>query len=382
MKVCLASSRLLWNATLGGHAWVNLNWVLGLEAVGAEVTLIESFPERHGPEEALAALEGLLREARGLGVRAAVALLPAAGPECDRLAGVRAELERRTRPFDEAAADADLLLNFNYSLPQETVDRFARSALVDIDPGLLQMWLSGGAFAVARHHVNFTIGETVGTPDARFSDCGMQWVWTPPPVHLRSWPPRPPVPGAPWTTVTNWWGEYEVDRGEPFNNEKRTAFLEVLDLPRRTASPLELAIYHEPGNWNEFSMLQEHGWRARPAHEVSATASGYRAYLQGSRGEFSCVKPSCVRFQNAWISDRTICYLASARPAVVAHTGPSRFLPEREGLLRFRTPEEAVACLEEAEADYERLARAARALAEEHFDAERIAARVLERAVP
>ena len=119
------------------------------------------------------------------------------------------------------------------------------------------------------------------------------------------------------------------------------------------------------------------GWRIRDSVEVTSTPWDYRAYIQGSRGEFSCVKPSCVKLQNAWISDRTICYLASGKPAVVQDTGPSRILPSRAGLLRFRTPEDAAECLEEAATDYERHAREARALAEDVFDASKVATHLL-----
>jgi hypothetical protein len=85
--------------------------------------------------------------------------------------------------------------------------------------------------------------------------------------------------------------------------------------------------------------------------------------------------------ENAWISDRTLCYLASGKPAVVQHTGQSRFLPDAEGLLRFRTPNEAITRLREAESDYEHHSRAARGLAEGHFDATKIAAGVLDGAL-
>jgi hypothetical protein len=42
------------------------------------------------------------------------------------------------------------------------------------------------------------------------------------------------------------------------------------------------------------------------------------------------------------LSDRTLCYLASGRPAVVEHTGPSAFLSDDAGLFRFRDLTEAV----------------------------------------
>jgi hypothetical protein len=93
------------------------------------------------------------------------------------------------------------------------------------------------------------------------------------------------------------------------------------------------------------------------------------------------VKPSCVRFQNAWISDRTLCYLASGRPALVEDTGPSAFLPNDGGLLRFRDLDEAVAAVERVETDYARQCQAARALAETYFDAPKVLASLMDRAL-
>src|SRR5207244_8204011 len=127
--------------------------------------------------------------------------------------------------------------------------------------------------------------------------------------------------------------------------------------------------------------LEQRGWKVRHAWDVPSTRGQYRYYSQQSRGEFSCAKPSCMLHQNAWISDRTLCYMASGKPAVVQHTGPSRFLPEAEGLFRFRTMDEAVRAFAAVEAEYERHCRLARALAEEYFDGRRVVGRVLERAL-
>jgi glycosyltransferase involved in cell wall biosynthesis len=104
----------------------------------------------------------------------------------------------------------------------------------------------------------------------------------------------------------------------------------------------------------------------------------YRDYVQRSRGELSCAKPSCVRFQNAWISDRSLCYLASGRPVVVEHTGPSDVLDAGAGLLRFSSVPEAVAAIAEVEARYEHHRRAARELVEAHFDATEVLGRLLD----
>ena len=114
---------------------------------------------------------------------------------------------------------------------------------------------------------------------------------------------------------------------------------------------------------------------------MACTPVEYQRYIQESRGEFSCVKPSCLRLQNAWISDRTLCYLASGKPAVVEHTGQSRFLPDASGLFRFRSLEEAARSLELVASDYESQCQLARQLAEEYFDATKVVGHVLERAL-
>jgi hypothetical protein len=79
-----------------------------------------------------------------------------------------------------------------------------------------------------------------------------------------------------------------------------------------------------------------------------------------------------MKFQNAWISDRSLCYLASGKPVIVQHTGPSDRLPDAEGMFRFGTMDEAVAAIDAMNSDYEHHCLAARALAETHFDAEKV----------
>ena len=127
--------------------------------------------------------------------------------------------------------------------------------------------------------------------------------------------------------------------------------------------------------------LEQRGWRIRPSREIASTPESYQAYLQQSRGEFSCAKRSCLKFQNAWISDRTLCYLSSGKPAVVQDTGPSAFLPNHEGLFRFSAPGEAADAFEKINADYERHSRAARRIAETFFDAKEIAKTILSHAL-
>ncbi len=382
----MATNHLLRNTSLGGHAWVFLNWALGLRALDCKLVLLEQLGKNADFEALPGQLQRLNVDFQALGLD--VEMVFVVRPEHEeRYAAIQVDLVERglsgiVRPWQEAAADVDVLLNFRYLLPEHVVRSFQRSALIDIDPGLLQCWIHEGQLAPVSHDIYFSIGETVGQPGALFPDCGITWNFSPAVVHLESWPVlAPPASDAPYTTVTNWWGKYEVLNGETIGNYKRTFFMDCLDLPSRIDARIELAMHHEEGQPSEMDMLRSHGFGARAASEVSRTPFAYRDYIGSSRGEFSCAKPSCMLLQNAWISDRTLCYLASGRPAIVQHTGPSRMLPEMEGLLRFHDVDGAERCLKAVESNYEHHAAAARALAEEHFAADKVLRQLLERAM-
>lgn len=361
----------------GGHFWVYLQYALGLRRLGCDVYWLEQV--RAGtPADSLAAFAGLMDQF-GLGGKFILYLQGDAGggwrPEVEYLGVTREEAEAVFRR-------ADLLLNFHYAAAPELLARFRRTALVDIDPGLFQHWVSAGQLRVAPHDVYLTTGETVGTPAARFPDCGLEWRHIRPPICLEAWPYAYDPACEAFTTVSNWWGHDDWiidDRGNNYENNKRVTFLEFADLPRLTPQPLELALYLSPSEQDtrDRRHMESRGWRIRHSTEVAGSPLMYRSYVQRSRGEFSCVKPSCIRFQNGWVSDRTLCYLASGKPAVVQHTGPSSFLPSGEGMFRFQTMDEAVEALARVNADYPRHSRAAREVAETYFDAEKVLRDVL-----
>ena len=354
-----------------GHLWAYLSWALALRDIGAELVWLEGVLPGD-PAELSSLAERHVERLAAVGIDTEIALFTWTDEPLAPVDGCV--------PLD-AAYDADLLLNFGYEMPASVVSRFRRSALVDIDPGLLQLWVAAGEVDLAPHDVYFTIGETVGTAPARFPDCGIEWHFVPRPVHLDSWAFTPPTERGAYTTVSHWWGEEWIRfNGAVHDNSKRFAFLDYLDLPALVAAPLELALLLDDDD--EIADLKRRGWRIQNPWLVARTSEEYRLYIQGSRGEFSCAKRSCALLANAWVSDRTLCYLASGRPAVVEHTGPSRFLPDGEGIFRFRSPAEAARALEAVERDYENQASAARQLAEEHFDAVKTLRRALEVALP
>ena len=70
--------------------------------------------------------------------------------------------------------------------------------------------------------------------------------------------------------------------------------------------------------------------------------------------------------------------MASGKPALVQETGFSRHLPVGEGLLSFRTLEEAIQGAEQIGREYDRHCQAARALAVAYFDSDRVLRRLIE----
>ena len=387
LTVCVAPGNTVAYPNGGGHLWVYLQWALALRACGCRVIWLEGIDlddsddspagrtRRRGgpPRDCVATLRARLA-AFGLADQLALYAIN------DPAATIPPELAQGSMSLD-AAAEADLLLNLWHSTPAAVVRRFRRSAFIDTDPGLLQVWMTLGDIHVAPHHVHFTIGETVGRPGALFPDCGRRWLYTPPPVFLPEWPAQSPNGPSAYTTVSHWWGGTFEYKGTVLSDEKRVAFMEFADLPAHTTASLEVAVCLGTSDAECRSLLEPKGWRVREAWDVTATPDQYRAYVQRSRGEFSCAKPSTMALQTAWISDRSLCYLASGKPVIVQHTGPSRILPDAAGFFRFRTLREAADALAAAEADYERHSREARALVAEYFDAQKVVPRVLERAL-
>ena len=201
LTVCLAPANTLSYPKGGGHLWVYLQWALALQALGCRVIWLEGIDiddsdqstaarrRRRGgkPRECVAILKHHLE---AFGLADAVALYPLNG------APLPEDLARQCLDV-HAAASADLLLNLWHSQPAAVVRLFRRSAYVDTDPGVVQVWMSTGEIQLTPHDVYFTIGETVGTPEARFPDCGLHWHYTPPRSSSPNGPRRERLRGRP-----------------------------------------------------------------------------------------------------------------------------------------------------------------------------------------
>ena len=84
-----------------------------------------------------------------------------------------------------------------------------------------------------------------------------------------------------------------------------------------------------------------------------------------------------VETQSGWFSDRSICYLASGKPVLAQDTGLAGLYPTDQGLITFRTLDDAAAGAKEIHHNYEFHARRAREVAEEFFDSDKVLTRLL-----
>lgn len=221
-------------------------------------------------------------------------------------------------------------------------------------------------------------GENVGTPHSPLPALPRLRARTRQPVLLDLWQSGPPTNDA-FTTVGNWKqsGRDVVFQGETYYWSKHHEFLKFLDLPLRTAQPLEFATGLGSLDDETRRMLEANGWRLRDAHPLTVDPWPYREYVMASRGEFTVAKDQNVRLRSGWFSERSACYLAAGRPVITQDTGFGTVLPTGEGLFAFNTMEEALAAIDAVNSDYARHSRAAREIAEQYFRAETVLAKLL-----
>lgn len=353
----------------GGNFWVPLQYLLGLLELGYDAWWLEYLWTRGEAERERGFIETFLRHVREMGVADRVILGYVATGTREEPADPPAYVGTTADALVARRRDA-LLLNLAHSVTPVLREGFARTALFDLDPGTFQIWANQWDMGVGRHDAHVTIGMNLGEPDSPVPLYGTQWerVW--PAVHLPAWPAQrvlAPGVGA-YTTVTQWWNnQYAYLDGETYDCNKRAGFLPLMPLPDRAGVAIELAANLHPNELDDRALLARHRWALVDPNVVAGTPEAFRRYVQRSRGEVSAAKPAYVKARAGWVSDRTICYLASGRPCVVEATGAEAHLPASAGLRFFRTLDEAVEAVRAIEADYSAAARAARALAEEVF---------------
>jgi hypothetical protein len=351
----------------GGHAWVFLHYLLGFRRLGWDVLFVDQLPPGTDRASAATALGRLMG---GFGLDGAWALL-------DHTGGTAAGL-----PVDEVVARtrrSAFLLNVMGFLSAERVLAAApRRVFLDIDPGFPQMWRALELADVFAGHDGFvTIGENIGQPGCHIPTCGLPWTTTPPPVVLELWPVAPPAGGA-VTSVATWRGAYA-----PVEYEGRSYGLRAHEMRKfaglASASPLPLhvALDIHPADRVDRELLEANGWVLLAPGAIAGDPWAYRRFIQGSAAELMVAKSMYVRARSGWLSDRSLCYLASGRPVIAQDTGFSSRYPTGVGLLTFGDPDEALGALADVAAEPAKHGQAARELAEAWFDSDVVLGRLL-----
>jgi hypothetical protein len=354
---------------LGGHAWVFLQYLLGFRRLGYDVVFLDRLDRDTYTDANVEALQRLLDR---FGFGSSFSVL------CDggrRTVGLqRDEVVSRVR-------ESVLLLDvMGYLGDEEILDAAPLSAFLDIDPGFAQIWFDLGlADVLAGHDVFVTIGENIGRDICSIPTCGREWIATRQPVVLDEWPAHAPNGGA-FTSIGVWRGPYG-----PLEHNGRSYGLRVHEfrkfaaLPRLCGQPFEGALAIHPDDAADIELLAANGWHLVDPGQVTGDVDAYRTFVQNARAEFMVAKGIYVDTRSGWFSDRSICFLASGRPALVQDTGIDELYPTGWGLVSFSTLDGALDGVERITRDQRAHASAARALAREFFDSDRVLRTLLER---
>jgi hypothetical protein len=366
-----------------GMAWMHCQFLVGLARLGHEVFYVEttdawpydqanSVPTTD-PAYTLSYLQQVL-DGFGLGDRWMYRATYSDGGWHGPLAAYAPEL----------LSSADAVLNISGSTIPHTIGMECRLVHIGTDPVVQELRVAKGDLEVrerlAAHVAHFTYGENIGKPECPVPPLPFPCETMRQPVVLDYWTSGPP-PRRDYTTVTNWeMGGYDCEyNGEVYTWSKHHEYLKFIDLPKLTTAGFELAMPLGAASREVQDFLHEKGWKVVDATRLSDNPWSYREYIRNSGAEFTVAKDMNVRLRSGWFSERSACYLAAGRPVVTQDTGFGTVLPTGEGLFAFRNMEDILSAVDAIESDYDRHSRAARAIAEEHFKAEVVLTRLLDK---
>ena len=379
-QIALVAGALANKPMNGGAAWTRLSWILGLRQCGFDVYFLEQIRaadcvdadglsvdfEKSVNLKFFQLITGLF----GLSEKSSLRL------DDGRTAGLT------QKEACQAAEAAKFLLNISGHLNRgDLIRAIPRRIYLDLDPGYTQFWqVQGcGRLGLENHDVFFTVGENIGSPECTIPTCGLTWHPIRQPVILDEWPVSYGGRLECLTTVASWRGAYgSLTCGSQTYGPKAHQFRKFIGLPRECPQMFEVALDIHHTESSSMDLLRSHGWNIVDPKTQAGDPETFRKYIRYSGAEFSAAQGIYVETGSGWFGDRTTRYLASGKPALVQNTGFDRNLPTGEGLLAFRTVEEAVAGVHCIYRDYEKHCRRAREIAEEFFDSRLVLRRFLE----
>lgn len=363
----------------GGHTWVLLQYLLGFRHLGWDVLFLDQLePEmcmdangRPCPLEASVNFCTFFDVMKRFNLDDSFALIYNRG---ERFIGLG-----RQMVLERVKRSAFLLNIMGFLNDEEILGCASRRVFLDIDPGFGQMWHELGLADLYQGYDDYvTIGENIGRSDCTIPTCGREWITTCQPIVLDCWPPCREHRIEAFTSVCAWRGAYGPVIYEGISYGLRVhEFRNFAPLPRLSGRPFELALDIHSAEVNDRRLLKANNWSLVEPLCVAGDPWSYQAYIQQSKAEFMVAKNMYVQSNSGWFSDRSICYLASGKPVLAQDTGIEERYAAGEGLLLFTTLDEALGGVEKIWRNYERHAAAARAIAEEYFDSDKVLTRLL-----
>lgn len=365
---------------MAGMTLYNTHYIAGLQQLGYDVHYVE---QRHTADEyydpatnavspdVSAALVHLKSTMLGLGIQADGWSLIDLDQTChgSGWSQLKAALGR-----------ADFVLNLCDATWFDELGLCAQRAFLDGDPLFTQAaMLENRKFAdrVAMYDVLITYCTRMGRDDCAVPDAGRKWIASRPVVATVDWNAGIPAnaPAFPVTNLLNWSPGAPVVLDGIVYGQKGSEVERFSSLPSLAPGPFALAI---GGSEAPRDQLKAKGWNILDPLMVTSSESSYRKFISGSRADFGIAKHAYVASRSGWFSDRSTCYLASGRPVLHQDTGFAEWLPSGRGVFSFATLDDARQSLEEIDSDYIVHARAARAIAEEYFEARKVIGQMLD----
>jgi hypothetical protein len=377
MALKIVCSGFIVRHPVGGHTWHHLQYLAGLARLGHEVVYLEDFGWANScfdpSKDSMTASPNYgLRYMRDVFNRSGLQCPWAYLAEDGSCHGMnREELAKCCR-------ESDLYLNLSNINWIPELESCRRRALIDTDPAFTQIGAHGAGGDFSRYDILLTYGENVGRKGSSMPTAGHDWFPTRQPIVLDFWCPSVPTSNAPYSTIINWTAIPDQYFEGRLYGQKDREFAPFFDLPQRTGERMVLAVNGPPGVKKR---LEHGGWTLAEPFVVASDPWKYQDFIRASRGEFCVAKHGYVSTSCGWFSDRSSAYLASGRPVVVQDTGFIQNLPCGEGLIAFKSFDEAVAGLQAISAEPLRHSCAARYIAETYFDSRAVLNDLLEKSL-
>lgn len=366
-KVIVATRDTSSRPEFAGWMWVPMQYVLGFRKLGLDAYWIDRVP-RVDPRKQPHSIDYLMQR-----FRTAMERFGLQEGYCVRYDDGTRYFGLDREEYRDLVSEAKLLVNLGGHLPPGSrLTSVPRRVYLDVDPGFTQIWATQTDIGLTRHNFFVTIGQKVGSPEFEIPTNGVDWRPILPPVHMESWPANIDDACTRFGTLADWRGSQDAIFEGDFYGSKRAEFIRFLHVPMKSGQRIELALCIGQHDHEDMGLLDGHGWRVRDPYEYAGDLQAYREFIRYSRAEFSVAKSGYVKAHSGWVSDRTACYLAAGKPALVQATGFEESITTGSGLLAFRDVDEAVDGIRTINDDYLAHCKAARRMAEEHFDSDRV----------